>query len=518
VLRELLRHSTPIYAKNPVANVAGTGCSRLCFLLGGLGLGLTTAATLFTYRVLHEQMESLGASVVNHLASSKCTAISRTLAALSVARSDVLNGEPENERSNPAAPTVLGVVTPKDWSLEEFHADGISRAQALAVLQQLPSRAMTGATPSTLTTALEQAPLPLQSELDDHSCNLGYGLNPTAVKAYAIPSLAEPPGQHDQSDDRHLNGRPAGSSTPWVAFLYGPWAAKGEQKVAFALVNLNAATIHASGHDHSLKDLFPGGEDQLRMTVRVSPPSVLKTLPSLHPAMPLLDEGDHKLLGLKVVPFANAVVSTDISIDHSRLDRVPRQTAAFVCLMGLLATSAVVLVSRFSEVKQRKLNQALLEESRTDGLTRVANRRAWDEALTMEEGRRQRYGHCYGLVVVDLDGFKQINDQQGHQAGDQVLQMAAAQLSQQLRGTDLLARVGGDEFALLIFNPTPEGLNDLTERLRTVLHNAGIQASVGAALSEAQATLDQTWAKADEAMYRVKSPSPLPTPLPTEQG
>jgi diguanylate cyclase (GGDEF)-like protein len=108
-------------------------------------------------------------------------------------------------------------------------------------------------------------------------------------------------------------------------------------------------------------------------------------------------------------------------------------------------------------------------------------------------------------VVVDLDGFKQINDQQGHQIGDQMLQTAAAQLAAQLRSTDLLARVGGDEFALLVFSPTPDGLEDLVERLRGALAKAGVQASIGATLSEERATLDQTWAKADEAMYRDKS-------------
>ena len=509
--------ASAVQSNDSGTNVAGTGCSPLCFLLAALGLGLTTAATVFTYRVLHEQMESLGASVVDHMASSKCTAISKTLAALSVARSDVLNGEPEHERSEPAPSTVIGVVTPHSWTVEDFHADGITQTQAVAALQQLPGKALTGSAPTTVTTALERAPVSLISDLDSHSCSLGYGLNPSAVKVYPMPSLAEPAVHHHQSND-HQKVDTSQNSTPWVAFLYGPWVSQGQQKVAFALVNLNAATIQASGHDHTLNSLFPNQSGQLSMGVHVNSVNVLKSQPALHQAMPLLDEQDHKLLGLKVVPFANALLRTEMSVDHERLDRVPRRTAAFVFLMGLLATSAVVVVSRTSEGKLRQLNQALLEESRTDGLTRVANRRAWDEALNLEEGRRQRYGHSYGLVVVDLDGFKQINDQQGHQAGDQVLQMAAAQLAQQLRGTDLLARVGGDEFALLIFNPTPEGLEDMTHRLKQALNKAGIRASVGAAMSEAQATLDQTWAKADEAMYEVKSAPSDPTPQPTEHA
>ncbi len=183
------------------------------------------------------------------------------------------------------------------------------------------------------------------------------------------------------------------------------------------------------------------------------------------------------------------------------------RAAGLVFLMGLLATSTVVLVSRRSEISLRRLNEALLRESRTDGLTRIANRRAWDEALNLEESRRQRHGHQYGLVVIDLNGFKQINDDQGHQMGDQVLQIAASQMSAQLRTSDLLARVGGDEFALLIFNPSSRGLEDCVERLRQALRQSGVDASIGAALSEERTTLEQTWAKADEAMYAVKSSS-----------
>lgn len=458
---------------------------------------LTAASTLFTYQQQHEQMEALGASVVDHLASSKCTAITKSLAALAVARSDVLNGERKDERTETAASTVIGVVTPSSWTLEDYHAAAIRPAQALAVLRQLPGQALQDARPGPLSQALP-------SHLDAHRCSLGYGLNPAAVRIYAIPSPHGAPA-------------PRGGSSAWVALLYGPWPAQGQQKTAFALVNLPAATVAASGHNHSLDDLLPGRSGQLAMRVEVRPAELRTEALTVHRATPLLDVEDQKLLGLKLVPFANGLLRSELSVDHNRLDRGPRRSAALVFLIGLLATSAVVLVSRRTETRLRQLNQALLQESRSDGLTRLANRRAWDEALLQEEERRRRYGQRYGLVVVDLDGFKVINDQQGHQAGDQVLQMAAVQLARQLRGSDVLARVGGDEFAMLIVNPTPEGLNDLIGRLRTALTEAGIQASIGGALSEAQATLDQTWAQADVAMYAVKAASPEAQPSPIQQ-
>ena len=478
-----------------------SGCSKLCVALAAFGLVVSSAAALFTYRILHEPLESVGAAVVSHLASSKCTAIARTLAGLSVARSDALNGEPGGERTQPDEHTVLGVVTPASWTLEDFHSSAISEATALKILRSLPLQsAAEGTSGTTMATTLRRAGADVLQELEEHRCTqLGYGLSPTAVRVYAIDA---PAGAHRHGGE---------TESSWLVFLYGPWQAGSERKTAFALVDLHGSTMEISGHDPNLREFFPAGGGKLRMDIGVSPPSVLRNQLSLHRSMPGLDTEDQKLLGLRIVPFANQVVTTQIGIDHDLLDRLSRRSSAFVFLMGLLATAAVVLVSRSAEVTQRRLNQALLEESRTDGLTRVANRRAWDEVLSMEEGRRQRYGHSYGLVVVDLDGFKQINDQQGHQVGDQVLQTAAAQLADQLRSTDLLARVGGDEFALLIFNPSAAGLDELRERLSEALLKSGIQASIGSALSEPQATLEQTWAKADASMYAVKTAAPTPT-------
>lgn len=228
------------------------------------------------------------------------------------------------------------------------------------------------------------------------------------------------------------------------------------------LTDLRASTLNISGHDQTLHTLFPSGGGQLTTSVRLSPDSVLSNQLSLHEAMPELDEDDRKLVGLRVAPFANQLVSTQFSVSHAALDRISRRSAGLVFVMGLLATAAVVVMTSRSEHKLRGLNQALRQRSRTDGLTRIAHRRASNEALALEEKRRQRHGHSYGLVV-DLDGFKLINDQEGHQIGDHALQITATQLASQLRNIDLLARVGGDEFAL----------------------------------SEAHVSLDQAWAKAD---------------------
>jgi hypothetical protein len=182
--------------------------------LAAIGLAATTAASLFTYRTLHEPLESVGASVVSHLASAKCTAIARTLTALSVARSDVLNGEPEGERTDPDPDTSIGVVTPGSWTLEDFHSSGLTAAETLTILRRLPWQSPRDGVEPSIRQQLGQAPPALQTDLKAHRCNqLGYGLAPLAVRVYPIP------------------GRPSG----WLAFLYGPLQIRGQEKTAFAL-------------------------------------------------------------------------------------------------------------------------------------------------------------------------------------------------------------------------------------------------------------------------------------------
>lgn len=474
------------------ATQAPMGWSWLCTCISGIGLAVSGGAAFFTFHLLHEPLEAVGASVVDQLASAKCMAIARTLTGLSMARQDVLNGEPEGERSPPDRNVTIGVLTPGSAQLEDYHSSTFSAAQAYSVLNRLPGSAFAGPLDQRLQTQLNTIPRSVRSDLARHSCDqLGYGLTPMAVQAYTAPGLQR----------------------GWIVFLHGPWLHGGQPKYSFALVDLQANTLAMSDDRKALDHLIPseGHSNRLDIRVEVHPAKLLRSAEALQTVIPSWNEPDPQLLGLKIVPFANQVVLTHLRFDHDGLERISRRSAALVFVMGLLATAALVVVSRRSELHLHRLNEVLRHQSRTDGLTGIANRRAWDEALAQEENRRQRFGDHYGLVVVDLDGFKQVNDQQGHQQGDALLKRAAQQLSEELRGTDLLARVGGDEFALLVYNPDEAGLAELVGRIQQRLASAGILASIGAARSEDRATLDQTWAKADHAMYagkqRIQSPS-----------
>jgi diguanylate cyclase (GGDEF)-like protein len=108
----------------------------------------------------------------------------------------------------------------------------------------------------------------------------------------------------------------------------------------------------------------------------------------------------------------------------------------------------------------------LASQAATDPLTGAANRRAFDTALGLELGRAKRHESSLALVVFDFDGFKEINDRYGHSVGDDVLRQVAERLQAQLRLTDVLARVGGDEFALILPDMRPERAREVVERAR----------------------------------------------------
>jgi len=126
------------------------------------------------------------------------------------------------------------------------------------------------------------------------------------------------------------------------------------------------------------------------------------------------------------------------------------------------------------EEHKRRLALALDNEkslSRSDHLTHLANRRAFEESLDMECKRSRRYNRPITLVYMDLDDFKQVNDGRGHQTGDQVLAAVAEALRSSLRATDTVARLGGDEFAILLPETDAQVAPVIMKKLNAVLQN-----------------------------------------------
>jgi diguanylate cyclase len=173
-----------------------------------------------------------------------------------------------------------------------------------------------------------------------------------------------------------------------------------------------------------------------------------------------------------------------------------------------------------TELKQ--LNAALASAALTDSLTGLANRRALRDELERALARARRAGSLLLVAFVDLDGFKQINDRHGHDAGDLLLREAARRLQGGLRGSDYLARLGGDEFVVLgdgpeLARPDAHGaaVDALRARIEALLQGPvelgparldGIGASVGVVVCDPHACVGRAALQAaDQAMYGVKA-------------
>ena len=151
-----------------------------------------------------------------------------------------------------------------------------------------------------------------------------------------------------------------------------------------------------------------------------------------------------------------------------------------VALMAYAVVAVVLrlyLVSRENWRIARELELSLAEQERlavTDGLTGLRNRRFLEAALSHEFGRARRSERGAGLLVIDIDHFKRINDKHGHLAGDAVLQEVAQRLAGMMRSGDVVARYGGEEFVALLPEIESEALLELGERCRKAIANHSI--------------------------------------------
>jgi diguanylate cyclase (GGDEF)-like protein len=166
-------------------------------------------------------------------------------------------------------------------------------------------------------------------------------------------------------------------------------------------------------------------------------------------------------------------------------------------------------------IENARLHRLIQKQARTDGLTSLANHREFQEQLAHEVERAQRFGVPVGLVLLDLDDFKMINDRYGHLAGDNVLKAVSGALRGAIRDIDQASRYGGEEFAVILPHTTVEGGARLAERLRQAIaervanapdgRQIRITASFGVAgLPAHAATQVELIATADAALYRAK--------------
>ncbi|MDX1816586.1 MAG: diguanylate cyclase [Marinobacter sp.] len=172
----------------------------------------------------------------------------------------------------------------------------------------------------------------------------------------------------------------------------------------------------------------------------------------------------------------------------------------------------VAAMEAHSEQMQEQVRKERVR-AMTDLLTQLPNREAWQERLSFEFNRWQRYQHPLTIAVLDIDHFKRVNDSYGHKAGDRVLQLVARELQQRLRNTDFIARYGGEEFVALFPETTAEDARQVLDSLRDYVgklpfHFSGepvrITVSVGVSPFGAGDSADQVFDRADRALYQAK--------------
>jgi diguanylate cyclase (GGDEF)-like protein/PAS domain S-box-containing protein len=180
-------------------------------------------------------------------------------------------------------------------------------------------------------------------------------------------------------------------------------------------------------------------------------------------------------------------------------------------LVGDPTVEGVVTTLR-DVTEERALKRDLAYRASHDEMTGLANSRAWGEAITAE-GERRRPGEGIGVVFIDLDNFKQINDRFGHPVGDQVLAEVARRFRECLRAGDVAARVGGDEFAALLRGlSTVDDARAVAQRLATELArptqigdlSVECQASIGLSYTEGREQVATLVRQADTALYAAK--------------
>ncbi|HEY1488334.1 MAG TPA: GGDEF domain-containing protein, partial [Micromonosporaceae bacterium] len=167
-------------------------------------------------------------------------------------------------------------------------------------------------------------------------------------------------------------------------------------------------------------------------------------------------------------------------------------------LLRLLAAEAGIAITR------EDLRRSLADQARKDPLTGLGNRRVWTERLDFEIARSRRADAPLAIALLDLDFFKRFNDSYGHPAGDELLRRAAAAWLATVRPTDLLARLGGEEFGVILPGADGETAAGVLNRLRGVVPSDQ-SVSIGVTLYVPGEDADRTMHRADQALYAAKA-------------
>ena len=235
----------------------------------------------------------------------------------------------------------------------------------------------------------------------------------------------------------------------------------------------------------------------------------------IYEAMSVFDERPRLIAFERIADFPLVVSSSQLSEDVLAPWRVFCAVIVTALLIAFAWLGAAVRYALSAVSQNESLQLELAHLARTDSLTDLANRRYFGELAEKELSRTLRYGGALSVLMVDIDHFKRINDTQGHASGDEVLHKLADLFRLELRNIDIVGRIGGEEFAIVLAQTDREQAVDVAERLRRTIENHGVlldngillnfTVSIGvASLNGSQDTVEHLLKRADDALYVAK--------------
>jgi len=207
-------------------------------------------------------------------------------------------------------------------------------------------------------------------------------------------------------------------------------------------------------------------------------------------------------IGIPLQAAGGEFLGTLCAIDDIEHPEIDDRELPLLQLLGGLLVGYISKEIDGNELERR--NERFRFEAMTDVLTHLPNRRAWEEKADKEQGRARKLGDSTFVSIVDLNELEEINNRCGHAEGDELLRKTALILRYAIRNSDFLARVGGDEFAVLGVQCDSIDPEEVSARLRDSLAQAGISAAVGTAVGRPSDTHQEVRENADAAMVRDK--------------
>lgn len=211
----------------------------------------------------------------------------------------------------------------------------------------------------------------------------------------------------------------------------------------------------------------------------------------------------------RLAGVAVAVTSALIWYAVSSLNAPPGVGGAILVWNGAIRSGLFILISiLISSLKEAYDHQRLL--ARTDPLTGLLNSRAFEEEAQLELMRARRLNYEVGVLYIDLDNFKSLNDTKGHAAGDLFLKDLGMALKSNLRATDIIGRLGGDEFAVILAATSRSHIEAIAVRLQEAVGRfaSGVQPpvtmTIGAVAARESEDIDTLIGRADNVMYQAK--------------